>query len=65
MDDWTLNPEQLAHMVKYKNMIADAYEKEDMAWLRHFSSQPEFNGLFGDMTFDEAYDRYECMVEGG
>lgn len=69
-DDWTLTIEQQAWMEARHRKIYAAY-----MWL---ASRNEWNGrmlfaelkadgfkdVFGDMSWDEAYDRYEDAIEG-
>jgi len=56
--DWSLTPEQMLLMLQSHNAIEAAFEQDDLEFLRQFASNHEFKMLFGDMGFDEAYDRY-------
>lgn len=58
-NDWTLTPAQMAYMDVRIVEIAAAYAADDMATLRRFERSQAYRDAFGDMTFDEAYDRYE------
>ncbi len=62
-DDWTLNTDQMIFMLQHHNQIEAAYTAEDMEFLRELSVSAAYRAVFGDMGFDEAYDRYECMLE--
>jgi hypothetical protein len=62
-DDWTLNPEQMFFMMEHHNLINDAYASENMEGLRQLASSHDYQAAFGKMSFDEAYDRYETMLE--
>jgi hypothetical protein len=61
--DWTLTPEQMLFLMQRHNVIEKAYANDDLESLRTLASSEEFTALFGSMGFDEAYDRYETMVE--
>lgn len=62
-DNWTLNAGQMTWMMHHHNLIEDAYAAEDMEVLRKIAESVSYKRAFGDMSFDEAYDRYECMLE--
>jgi hypothetical protein len=62
-DDWTLTTDQMVFMLQYNNPIAEAYANENMDYLRQLETSAEYKTLFGAMSFDEAYDRYECTLE--
>jgi hypothetical protein len=64
-DDWSLNPEQMLFLLQNHNAINRAFEQDDLEFLRAFAEKEEFLALFGDMGFDEVYDRYETMLESG
>ena len=58
-DDWSLTPAQALFMLQNHNPIEIAFAESNLNYLRELASSPEFQGIFGDMGFDEAYDRYE------
>lgn len=58
-DDWTLNVDQMVFMIQHHNQIEDAFDRDDMDTLRTLAASQEFLTIFGDMSFDESYDRYE------
>lgn len=62
-DDWSLTTDQMVFMMQHHNAIEEAYQNDDMDYLRGIESSAEYRALFGGMSWDEAYDRYECMVE--
>jgi hypothetical protein len=65
-DDWALEGEQLAFMVQHKDEIEAAYADDNMNMLTDLASSKEYQTLFGDMPWDEAYDRFEetWWIEG-
>jgi hypothetical protein len=60
-NDFSLNTAQMVFMINHENAIERAYTAHDMAFLRHLAASDEYKELFGDMSWDQAYDRYECM----
>jgi hypothetical protein len=64
-DDWTLNARQMLFMLQHHNPIETAYAEDDMEFLRLLAKSEGYLAAFGDMLWDEAYGRYECMVESG
>ena len=64
-DDWTLNADQMIFMLQHHNPIEAAYAEDNLAFLRELAKSEEYKAVFGAMSFDEAYDRYECMLEDG
>lgn len=65
-NDWTLTPIQYDWFFRHKAVI-DAWQSDeypdagfDVDGLIY---SDEFAELFGDMSFDEAYDRFECMLD--
>lgn len=60
-DDWTLTDDQLTWMLQHQQEIDAAYLAEDMDWLRTLERTADYQRVFGDMNFDEAIDRWECM----
>lgn len=63
-DEWILDTNQMLFMMQHNNAIESAFRAEDMEYFRMLSASKEFQLLFVDMSFDEAFDRYECMLEG-
>lgn len=58
-DEWTLTPHQMLFMIQHHNFIEMAFEQDNLENLREFAASDEFRALFNEMSFDEAYDRYE------
>lgn len=63
-DDWTLTPAQFYWMKAHHVIIENAYANDDMAALTAMSETDTYAYAFGDMSWDEAYDRYEDAIEG-
>jgi hypothetical protein len=62
-DHWILDTDQMIFMMQHHNMIEAAYASEDLDSLRLLAASEAFKSVFGEMSFDEAYDRYECALE--
>lgn len=62
-DEWALDADQMIFMLQHHNPIAAAYEADDLAFLRDLAASQDYKTVFGSMSFDKAYDRYECMLE--
>ena len=62
-DEWILTNDQMIFMMHHNNMIVEAFETDDMQVLLDLQASQEFEAVFGDMSFDEAFDRYECMLD--
>jgi hypothetical protein len=62
-DDWSLNPDQMFFMMEHHNLIMDAYANEATESLRKLALSSEYKSIFGEMSFDEAFDRYETSLE--
>lgn len=60
--EWELTPEQYSYMVARIDFINAAYANEDMALLHELSTTEPYVSLFGSMSWDEAYDRFESMT---
>lgn len=63
-DDWILSIEQLVFMFDRHYDIARAEKADDDAWFQQLMGSEEWRDVFGNMGFDEAYDRYECVRDG-
>jgi hypothetical protein len=61
-DECALTPDQLAFMVQHHDFIEAAYAAENLAALEALAQSAAYRVYFGAMPFDEAYDRYECML---
>ena len=62
-DSWTLTTDQMIFMLQHHNAVEAAYANDDMDFLRNLAASETFVAIFGEMSFDEAYDRYESMLE--
>jgi hypothetical protein len=60
---WILNADQMTFMLQHHNVIEAAYASDDLDFLRRLAASETYRGLFSDMGWDEAYDRYETMLE--
>ncbi len=56
--DWTLTASQLEFMLNHHNDIEGATAK-----LEELRTSEEYKARFAGMPWDEAYDRYETMLE--
>lgn len=61
-EEWALNPDQMLFMLQHHNAIEAAFANDDTAWVAEFMATSEYRALFGEMGFDEAYDRYETTL---
>jgi hypothetical protein len=61
--DWSLTPEQMLFLMQNHNALETAFAEDNLEFLRMFASSEAFVNFFGSMGFDEAYDRYETMLE--
>src|SRR5262245_36558153 len=59
---WTLTAAQIAFMLVYHNAIEEAFAKDNLDSLREMAASSDFKSVFGEMSFDEAYDRYETVL---
>lgn len=58
-DDWLLTDEQYAYMMVRRYDIERAYINEDDSFFDEIENSDEYKRLFGDMSWNEAYDRFE------
>lgn len=56
---WALEGEQFNFMIRNHDAIMAAYAAEDRVPLDELERSEEYKRLFGDMPWDEAFDRYE------
>lgn len=61
-NDWVLNADQMIFMLQHHNAVAAAYEANDLAFLRSLAESKGYKAVFGNMSWDEAFDRYEEML---
>lgn len=64
--DWSLTDEQFAFFERYQPLVG-MWQKSDNDVIRRAIDELahclEFKTLFGNMSFDEAYDRYEVAKD--
>ena len=46
-------------MLQYHNPVEAAYASDNVTYLRQLEASADYQPLFGKMSWDEAYDRYE------
>jgi hypothetical protein len=64
-DDWTLTTDQMIFVLQHNNVIETAYNENNMELLGELESSAEYKTVFGEMSWDEAFDRYEDMLDAG
>jgi hypothetical protein len=52
-------------LLQHHNAIEAVYRNEDTTWVETLMADEAYQTLFGNMGFDEAYDRYETMLAEG
>ena len=57
-----LSATQMGYLMNHHNVINHAFDTNDMDTLHAIAESDEFGTVFGDMSFDEAWDRYESMA---
>jgi hypothetical protein len=61
-DDFSLNTEQMVFMFNADNALRKAEAEGDTQFFRDLAASPEYKALFGEMSIDQAIDRYELMI---
>lgn len=62
--EWTLTPEQFAYCATIYGAVFNEQTGEANVVLGLKAQRSdEYKRLFGDMPIDEAFDRYECMID--
>ena len=61
-DAWTLTTDQMIFMLENHNFIESAYSTDNLAALRDLAASRRYKAVFDDMTWDEAFDRYETAI---
>jgi hypothetical protein len=49
-------------MLQHHNPIETAYASDDLEFLHELAKSEAYVAAFDDMLWDEAYDRYECVM---
>lgn len=60
-DDFSLNAAQMVFMMNAEAAIEKAEAEDDDQFFYDLADSPEYKALFGDMSIDQALDRYELM----
>lgn len=60
-DDFTLSAAQMVFMINAENAIKQAEIDGDESFFVELVASDEYRALFGDMSIDQAIDRYESM----
>ena len=61
-DDFTLNAAQMMFMINVDAAAEKADKEEDYQFFGDLTASDEWKRLFKDMSWDQAYDRYEIMI---
>jgi N-acyl-D-aspartate/D-glutamate deacylase len=61
-DDFSLNAAQMEFMLRVHNAAEKADASEDDAFFDQIVASEEWKHLFDDMSWDQAWDRYEIMI---
>ncbi len=61
-DDFSLNAAQMVFMMNSENAMRKAELEDDVQFFRNLAASDEYKALFGDMSIDQAIDRYEVMT---
>ena len=61
-DDFTLNTAQMTFMINIDAAAEQADQNDDFAFFDELVASDGWRQLFGDMSWDQAYDRYEIMI---
>lgn len=61
-DDFSLNAAQMEFMLRVHNAAEQADANEDYAFFDAIVASEDWKRLFGDMSWDQAWDRYEVML---
>jgi hypothetical protein len=60
--EFTLNAAQMAFMLNIEAAAEQADQGDDDAFFSSLVATDQWISLFGDMSWDQAYDRYEIML---
>jgi hypothetical protein len=64
-DNWSLTSAQMFFMLEHHNLIEQAYADQDLTEIHKLAASKKYKQLFGLMSWDEAYDRYEEFLFTG
>ncbi len=62
-DDFTLTVDQMIFMMNAINAIEQAEAEGDKQFFIDLKESLEYKTLFGEMSIDQAIDRYELMTD--
>ncbi|MCI0712695.1 MAG: hypothetical protein L0154_21245 [Chloroflexi bacterium] len=61
-DEFTLNAAQMVFMINIDAAAEQADQADDYDFFDNLVKSEEWKSLFDDMSWDQAYDRYEIMI---
>ncbi|MCI0714528.1 MAG: hypothetical protein L0154_30520 [Chloroflexi bacterium] len=61
-DDFVLNAAQMEFMINIDAAAEQADQEGNYDFFDDVVASEEWKSLFGDMSWDQAYDRYEIMI---
>lgn len=61
-EDFTLNAAQMEFMINVDLAAERADQADDYAFFDELVESEKWEALFGTMSWDQAYDRYEIMI---
>lgn len=62
IDDFMLNASQMEFMFRIHNQAESAYQAENWAFFDDVIQTEDWQSLFIDMSWDQAWDCYEIMI---
>jgi hypothetical protein len=62
-DDTALTSEQMFFFLEHHNMIMEALNYDNREALLKLASGTAYHAVFGDMSWDEAYSKYERFLD--
>jgi hypothetical protein len=62
VDDFRLSAEQMVFMINIDAAAELADQSDDYEFFDNLTASDEWKQLFGEMSWDNAYDRYEIMI---
>lgn len=61
-ESFSLTAKQLVFMINAENAMRKAEAEDDLQFFRDLAASDEYKALFGQMSVDQAIDRYELMT---
>lgn len=61
-EDFSLTAKQLVFLINAENAMRKAEADDDLQFFRNLAASDEYKALFGEMSIDQAIDRYEFMT---